>query len=64
MIMHDELPFVPRDVVNYLKAIYTPDFFINADVDNNDIRMGYMTGASGVWAIVLDTKSEAFTVGL
>ena len=44
MIMHDELPFVPRDVVNYLKAIYTPDFFINADVDNNDIRMGYMQG--------------------
>ena len=31
MIMHDELPFVPRDVVDYLKAIYTPDFFINAD---------------------------------
>lgn len=26
MIMHDELPFVPRDVVDYLQAIYTPDF--------------------------------------
>lgn len=27
MIMHDELPFVPRDVVDYLKAIYTPQQF-------------------------------------
>lgn len=52
MIMIDELPFVPRDVVNYLKAIYTPDFFINADVDNNDIRMGYMQGCTEIISVL------------
>lgn len=52
MIMQDELPFVPRDVVDYLEAIYTPDFFINADVDNNDIRMGYMQGCTEIISVL------------
>lgn len=52
MIMYDELPFVSRDVVNYLTAIYTPDFFINADVDNNDIRMGYMQGCTEIISVL------------
>lgn len=52
MIMHDELPFVPRDVVDYLQVIYTPDFFINADADNNDIRMGYMQGCTEIISVL------------
>lgn len=52
MIMHDELPFVPRDIGDYLNAIYTPDFFINADVDNNDIRMGYMQGCTEIISVL------------
>lgn len=47
-MMHDELPYVPLDVVAYLEAIYTPDFFIEADLDNNDERIGYMKGTTEV----------------
>lgn len=47
-MMHDELPYVPLDVVAYLETIYTPDFFIEADLENNDERIGYMKGATEV----------------
>lgn len=52
MIMHDEMPFVPRDLVDYLDAIYTPSFFIDAELDNNDVRMGYMQGIAEVLAFL------------
>lgn len=51
-MMHDEMPFVPRDLVDYLDAIYTPAFFVNADVDNNDVRMGYMQGVTEVLSVL------------
>lgn len=52
MMMHDEMPFVPRDLVDYLDAIYTLQYFVDADMDNNDMRMGYMQGVTEVLSIL------------
>lgn len=52
MMMHDEMPFVPRDLVDYLDAIYTLQYFVDADMDNSDMRMGYMQGVTEVLSIL------------
>ena len=52
ILQSDELPFVSRDVVDYLRACYTPDMFIDADIDSNDERLGYMKGAMEVISLL------------
>nr|DAH87863.1 MAG TPA: Protein of unknown function (DUF2717) [Bacteriophage sp.] len=42
--MHDELPFVPLEVPQYLEAIYTPEFFCSIDPESSDYLVGYMNG--------------------
>lgn len=42
--MHDELPFVPLEVPQYLEAIYTPEFFCSMDNDSAEYMVGYMNG--------------------
>ena len=49
MMLSDEMPFVSRDLVDYLKQMYVPDYFLrNKDVHNNDERIGMMRGVSEV----------------
>ncbi len=60
-MMSDELPFVPLDVVDYLKNIYTMSSMISKkDVDNNDEHIGYIKGVNEVIDILdgLATRKE------
>lgn len=50
--MHDELPFVPLEVPNYLEAIYTPEMFCAANYDNADYLIGYMNGVVEVITVL------------
>ena len=49
--MSDDLPFVPKELVEYLEAIYTPDFLLSThNMDSNDELVGYMKGTTDLIA--------------
>jgi len=52
-MMHDDLPFVSKELVSYLEAIYTTDYLLSThNMSSNDELVGYIKGTTDIIAIL------------